>query len=440
MNSNVIEAREAISTQDDDPRVAFVRMAAAPVAIYGYPLVEVIRTCAMHTSPGSTSSLRAPFNSIHASMRRWTHQDRDVVTPANDFLYLNAWIDLSDGPVVLDIPAVDEDRYYVIELLDAFTNNFVNLSPLNAGSSGKRYVLHREGEAAPASLNAEPIACPTPLVWMLGRVLVKGDNDLPEAQQAASGFALSGRDARGFACVRDWRVSAEPALDFFQNLFNALRDVSPRPDETALFGLLARADLCPGKSIDVETLSPFVRRGLQLAYEDAHRLITVHTESRGRRSWGYNLKLGRYGSDYLLRACTAMKGLGALSATEAVYAVADFDGAGEHLNGRHRYELYFPPGGLPPVHALWSISLYGADRFFVENPLARHAIGDRTEGLRYEADGGLRILIQHDAPPVEANWLPAPSAQFYLILRLYQPAAAFLENRYEIPAVRNLNG
>jgi Uncharacterized conserved protein len=77
-------------------------------------------------------------------MRRWTHQDRDIVTPANDFLYLNAWIDLTDGPVVLDIPAVDEDRYYVIELLDAFTNNFVNLSPLNAGSSGKRYVLHRE--------------------------------------------------------------------------------------------------------------------------------------------------------------------------------------------------------------------------------------------------------------------------------------------------------
>jgi Uncharacterized conserved protein len=274
---------------------------------------------------------------------------------------------------------------------------------------------------------------------MLGRVLVKGDNDLPEAQQAASGFALSGRDAVGFACVRDWRVSTEPALDFFQNLFNALQEVPPRADETALFGLLARADLYPGKPVDVVTLSPFVRRGLQLAYGDAHRLIAAHTEIRGRRSWGYNLKLGRYGSDYLLRACTAMKGLGALSATEAVYAVADFDGAGEHLNGRHRYELYFPPGGLPPVRALWSISLYGADRFFVENPLARHAIGDRTEGLRYEADGGLRILIQHDAPAVEANWLPAPSARFYLILRLYQPGAAFLENRYEIPAVRNLN-
>jgi hypothetical protein len=49
------------------------------------------------------------------------------------------------------------------------------------------------------------------------------------------------------------------------------------------------------------------------------------------------------------------------------------------------------------------------------------------------------ILIQRDAPPAGANWLPAASAEFYLILRLYQPSAAFLENRYEIPAVRNLD-
>jgi hypothetical protein len=88
---------------------------------------------------------------------------------------------------------------------------------------------------------------------------------------------------------------------------------------------------------------------------------------------------------------------------------------------------------------MWSLSLYGADRFFVDNPIRRYAIGDRTPDLQYEADGGLRIVIQHDAPASTTNWLPAPTGRFYLILRLYHPRAAFLEGRYAIPGVRAIS-
>ncbi|MFM0503170.1 MULTISPECIES: DUF1254 domain-containing protein [Paraburkholderia] len=438
MNTPLLFPRDESSALDDDPRTALVRVAATSVAIYGFPLVEVIRTCAMHTSPHATSALRAPFNTIHASMRRWTHEDRDIVTPANDFLYLNGWIDLSNGPVTLDIPAIEADRYFVIELLDAFTNNFVNLSPRNAGRDGGRYVLRLQDEV-PLQDDEYAITCPTPLVWLLGRVLVKDEDDLPGARGAATGFRLNGPQQRQPASVSAWHDSGEPALDFFQNLFNGLRDVPPRPNETSLFGLLLRSGVRCGEAVDVAALSPVTRRGLQLAYDDAMRLILAHTESRARRNWGYSFQLGRYGMDYLLRACTAMKGLGALSADEAVYAMADFDEDGGRLDGSRGYELYFPPGDLPPVDALWSLSLYGADRFFVDNPLGRHALGDRTTGLRYDDDGGLRITIQHAAPESTSNWLPAPTTPFYLILRLYHPRAAFLEGRYAIPAVRRIN-
>jgi hypothetical protein len=192
-------------------------------------------------------------------------------------------------------------------------------------------------------------------------------------------------------------------------------------------------------SPDVAGLPAPVRLGLRLAYADAQSLITAFTESRTRRNWFYSLELGRYGHAHLLRACIAMKGIAALAAEEAVYATADFDDTGTHLSGLHQYELYFPPGQLPPVDALWSVSLYGADRFFVNNPIRRYAIGDRTAGLQYEPDGGLRIVIQHAAPATTVNWLPAPAGRFYLILRLYHPRAEFLEGRYTIPAVRAVN-
>ncbi|MEX3926981.1 DUF1254 domain-containing protein [Paraburkholderia sp. BR10936] len=418
----------------EDPVVTLVRMCAGPLAIARYPVVEVVRTCALHTLPHSTSPLRRPFNTIHASTHRWTHEDRDIVTPANDFLYLNAWIDLSGGPVVLDIPAVDDDRYYVVELLDAFTNNFVNLSPRNAGTRGGRFVLHTP-EQHPTS-DGKPVACPTKLVWMLGRVLVKGDDDLAQAQQAASAFRLDGTRGAGPVCVGQWHDSGDAALDFFQNVFQSFADLPPCNDEAALVSALERVGIrAPGER-SMAALPDSVQQGLREAYADAQRLIVAFTASRTRRSWTYSLGLGRYGHRHLLRACIAMKGLGALAADEAVYATADFDEAGENLDGGRRYELYFPPGQLPPVDALWSLSLYGADRYFADNPVRRYAIGDRTHGLQYDEHGGLRIEIQHEAPASQTNWLPAPAGSFYLILRFYHPQASFLEGRYVIPPVR----
>ncbi|WP_322013090.1 DUF1254 domain-containing protein [Paraburkholderia sp. J12] len=438
MYNQTMSIMEKMMGSDEDPRVALVRMAAGAVALSRYPVVESVRTCALHTLPHSRSPMRMPFNTIHASTRCWTHEDRDVVTPANDFLYLNGWVDLSNGPVQLDIPPVDGDRYFVIELLDAFTNNFVNLSARSIGRQGGHFVLHLEGEA-PEPRAGKPVACPTRLVWLLGRVLVHGERDLEAARQVANAFRLSGEPVSGPASVSRWHESGDAALDFFQNVFNSLADFPVCEDEAPMFALLRRAGVKWHAQVDVATLPETVQEGLRLGYAVAHRLITAFTESRTGRSWVYSLGLGRYGHDHLLRACTAMKGLGALAADEAVYASADFDDTGAHLDGRNRYELYFPPGQLPPVDAMWSLSLYGMDRFFVGNPIRRYAIGDRTPGLQYDADGGLRLVIQHeidrDSPQSTANWLPAPAGGFYLILRFYHPQAAFLEGRYAIPAI-----
>ena len=41
-----------------------------------------------------------------------------VVTPALDHLYSKAVIDLTEGPVVLDVPTVPEDRYFSIHIND----------------------------------------------------------------------------------------------------------------------------------------------------------------------------------------------------------------------------------------------------------------------------------------------------------------------------------
>ena len=145
--------------------------------------------------------------------------------------------------------------------------------------------------------------------------------------------------------------------------------------------------------------------------------------------WTFNLRVGAYGHDALLRAAVAASGWGANVPAEAVYAHSEYDGT-------HRYLLHFPAGGLPPVDAFWSVTMYGPDRFFIANPINRYAIGDRTPGLQYGRDGSLDIYMQRDSPPGhESNWLPAPAGPFSLTMRLYLPKRSVLAGRYEYPSV-----
>ncbi|MDE3819576.1 DUF1214 domain-containing protein [Sinorhizobium meliloti] len=64
-------------------------------------------------------------------------------------------------------------------------------------------------------------------------------------------------------------------------------------------------------------------------------------------------------------------------------------------------------------------------------------MGDRTKGLKTEADGSLTLYIQAKSPGPdrESNWLPAPDGDFFLQMRLYEPTEAVLNGNYQLPQV-----
>jgi hypothetical protein len=134
------------------------------------------------------------------------------------------------------------------------------------------------------------------------------------------------------------------------------------------------------------------------------------------------------------------QGLFSNVSAEAVYPYTNVDQTGKRLNGINKYVLRFDKGQMPPVNAFWSVTMYGADRFFVANPINRYAIGDRTQGLKYNPDGSLDIYIQHSAPKgKESNWLPAPQGDFNLMLRMYMPKPEVLNGTYKLPRVKRIN-
>jgi hypothetical protein len=151
--------------------------------------------------------------------------------------------------------------------------------------------------------------------------------------------------------------------------------------------------------------------------------------------WSITLQCGNSGNGILLRAACAKDIPAANLPEEAVYWIAGVDGAGRTLNGQNDYLLHFPPGGLPPNHAFWSLTMADSRRRMVDNPIDRYSVGDRS-GLVPNADGSIDIYIQNAVPAGhESNWLPAPTGDFMLWLRVYQPGAAILRGEYSVPAV-----
>lgn len=411
--------------------------AAIPAAVAGYPLLEALQTCRRQALGQGAG--RAPLNAIAHSPRTWTHEDRDFNTPTVDLLYSNAWIDLRSGPVLLEIPA--RSRFFVVELLDAWTHNFLNLGPRNVPAAGARYaLLGPEAAAADAPAGTIAVRCPTALVWLLGRVIVDGEADLESARAVQAGFTLHGPAvAAPMASLARWQDGDDAALAFWSNLARALHDVPPLPQQGAPFELLAAAQVQLPADGDLARLRPAVLQGLRCAWHEAMALIEAHTHTASKAPWRFSTRLGRFGSDFMLRAATAWKGIGALSADEAVYAPADYDQHGEALDGRNAYRIRFADGGDLPADGFWSITLYGADRFLAANAIGRHALGSRS-GMQRDADGALTLHVGHQRPADAApsNWLPAPAGAFYLILRMYQPQPRLFEGTYRFPAVERV--
>jgi hypothetical protein len=142
------------------------------------------------------------------------------------------------------------------------------------------------------------------------------------------------------------------------------------------------------------------------------------------------------GNGMFLRAAHAWTFPGPINVPEeAMYWWTNSDGAGRALNGNRDYIMHFPAGQLPPNDAFWSLTLGDAKNRFVENPINRYSVSDRS-GLVPNADGSVDIYLQRTAPAGhESNWLPAPSGNFMLWLRVYIPGAAILDRKYAVPPV-----
>jgi hypothetical protein len=189
---------------------------AAEAFVYGFPLVFDLQEVDRFTRKGIGGVPATPFNRFGHASTLAGPQDK-FVSINNDTVYSIAQVDLSAGPVRLKVPDTG-GRYYVLQFVDAWTNNFAYVGHRATGTKAGSFLLLPPGEERTGGDDAPVIRFPTAVASIVGRWAVKGEDDLPAVQALQAGLTLRPLGAgagRGLAAP-DPSVPEE--LRFFEQL------------------------------------------------------------------------------------------------------------------------------------------------------------------------------------------------------------------------------
>ena len=413
--------------------------AGVRAVIYGLPIVLMEITLKKTTNAVPGRHLIRPVNQF-AHMRAFpTAAFKDVVRANVDTLYSSAFLDLAQEPLVLSVPDT-HGRYYLLPMLDAWTNVFATPGSRTTGTAALAFLITGPRWVGDVPAGMQQLKSPTDMAWILGRTETHGPDDYAAVHAIQDGYTLVplsryGKPYDPPAATFDPGVDMQTppieqvrrmsAATFFSTLARLLEANPPPADEAPVLAMLAGIGIRPGRPFDPRSLDPAVAAALEHSVDAAFSRLQEAQRNLGSPANGWHIpprNVGAFATDFRTRAIIAMLAFGANLPADAIYPTTFVDSAGQPLDGAHRYVLHFEPGRAPPVNAFWSVTMYDADSFFVDNPINRYAVSSWMP-LRKSADGSLDIYLQTEPPAGDqtANWLPAPAGRFNVTLRMYWP-------------------
>jgi hypothetical protein len=426
------------------PGIAETKAIMEEAYIYGFPMVAAYKAMYEFNVDKSSSQYKAPFNQIWNDAQTFTPKDTAIPTPNSDTPYSMVQADLRAEPIVLCVPKVEKDRYYSVMLADLYTFNYGYIGSRATGSDVGCYLVagpRWTGEKPPGI--AKVFRSETDFSLIIYRTQLFNPADIDNVKKIQAGYTVQTLSA----FLKLPAPPPAPAIDFpkvvgdaaFKTDFPAFLDVllqfAPPVGQAAveapLRAKLASIGIGPGRKFDFKDLSVEHKAAVGLGIKEGFEKIDKAADGIGKKINGWQVGAAQgdrefFKGNWLLRAAGAKAGIYGNDAVEAMYPLTRNDAEGQLLDGsKHRYELTFAKGELPPVNAFWSITMYdGKTQLLVENPINRYLINSpMLPGLKKNADGSLTLFIQKDSPgkAKASNWLPAPDGPIYMVMRLYWP-------------------
>jgi hypothetical protein len=460
---------------------------------FGYPLV-------LEAVTGLGFFLSEPNLTLNEFFHRRQFpppEDKGVIHYNLDTLYSTAFLDVSDVTgLELSIPATDDDQYWLMQVMDGWTNVIANPGSRTTGNKAQSHLIVGP-KGVPSDVNTAKydsvIKSPTNLLWIIGRTLVR-NGKVQDVWPIQDGYKLTAVQTETAPTSRssfqqsvlpdpqDERLIAfggfEAALSAFNPLMSAFAqasvDAGASPPSVVskltgeqYFSILSLL-MCENPALlpqDVDVLKLFEHIGFKpckpfvipsfkaksavskapATCVDRYKRMTLELGS-SHDGWRIILEdMGRFGDNYPVRAVVAFSFIGANLPEDAVYPETHVDGNGDALYGEKSYTLTFAPNALPPVEAFWSITMYDIVGYFIVNPdapIQRFSLSSAssTPPIVRQPDGSLRLIFQSQKPKDDKlvnNWIPTKAGvKFALNMRLYSPSQDILSLKWTPPAVQ----
>ena len=433
------------------------RAIAKDAYIYGFPMVDNYRIEHAYFVDTKNPEFKGPWNHLVNIPRVYTPADTAIQTPNSDTPYSMIGMDLRAEPMVLTVPPIEKDRYFSIQLIDAYTFNFDYIGSRATGNDGGSFVIAGPGWKGEMPKGVKKvIRSETELLIAAYRTQLFNPGDLDNVKKIQAGYkaeplsAFLGQPAPKAAPAVDFIKPLTPdeektSLEFF-NVLNFILQYCPTdPSETELMARFAGIGIGAGKTFDASKLSPEMKAAIEQGMADAW----VDLENLRKRIDAGEVTSGQlFGTreylknNYLYRMAAAKLGIYGNSKQEAMYPVYAVDADGQKLDGTHQYSVHFAPGQLPPVNAFWSLTMYDLPAsLLVANPINRYLVNSpMLPQFVKDPDGGLTFYVQNESPgkEKEPNWLPAPKGPFFIAMRLYWPKQEALDGTWKQPPMKRM--
>ncbi|APG44320.1 DUF1254 domain-containing protein [Syntrophotalea acetylenica] len=431
--------------------------------IYGYPLVLIEFTRQIMLTSGQLQAM----NQFTHTCQLLTPDDTSVRRPNNDTLYSSAFLDLRTEPIILHVPDT-AGFYYVMQIMDAWTNTFAAPGTRTTGSSAQNFAIVGPDWKGQLPRPIKVIKSPTNMVWIIGRTQVNTGvppegtclsidySDVHDIQQQYTLTPLSqwpAEEAPPFECpspvpsiTPPERVAQLSGVEFFQMLSDLMWDNPAAGQDMPALKSFEAIGFVPG-----EPFNPPANMvaDINAAPHAAVLLMSDRFLNLGETVNGWRVTvsdIGTYGTNYLNRATIAWGAPGANLPEDGFYPTTNNAVVDENLvqlDSSQNYVIHFDPA--PPANAFWSVTVYDKGGYLVDNPICRYAIHSTDQAIIGQT--AVDILLQPDPPPDSSQlgfWLPTPvadpdvpnSGNYSLTLRMYWPDKAALKGKWVPPPVQ----
>src|SRR5438093_10435444 len=264
-----------------DVTPAEARAIAKEAYVYGFPIVDSYRIQYTYFVDSKGAEYKAPWNQLVNTPRVYTPADTAIQTPNSDTPYSFIGMDLRAEPLVLTVPPIEKERYFSVQLIDAYTFNFDYIGSRATGNEGGSYMVAGPNWKGETPKGVKKVfRSETEFVFAVYRTQLFNPGDLDNVKKVQAGYKAQTLSA----FLGTPAPPAAPALEFIKPLTPAEEKTSPEffnilnfvlgycptdPSEVELMARFAKIGVGAGKTFDGSQLSPEVKAALEQGVGDA---------------------------------------------------------------------------------------------------------------------------------------------------------------------------